>query len=136
MKQTMVTAILASLAVHLVSGCGTVKNFTGGESGAATPQVYGGVRLDFQTIGGCWAGSGGGEAGAWDRVWQVGVVAPYVALVDLPLSVLADTVTLPLTDDGAGGASAPSRRATPNSTSNTDRASGRVPSGGSGAPSP
>jgi uncharacterized protein YceK len=92
MGRPRVGGFLAGLVVASLSGCGTVINVT------KDREVFGGVRIDAEC-----------GVGDWD-VWRhpskyAQPVFPYVNLlaaacwvgVDLPLSVIADTVTLPVT---------------------------------------
>jgi uncharacterized protein YceK len=75
--------VLGSLVVA-GSGCGTVLNFFNGES-RGPEHVYGGVQMDCQV--------------AAEQLKNNGVQGiPLVlwALLDLPLSLLGDTLTLPL----------------------------------------
>ena len=70
------------------SGCGTVLNFFNGESGGPE-HVYGGVRMDCQVA----AEQLKDHPGL--RPAQ-GIPLALCALLDLPLSLLGDTLTLPL----------------------------------------
>lgn len=92
MVSQRIGAILAVGVVALFSGCGTLINL------GKDREVYGGVRLDSK------CGEGGLDI--WrhpDKYAQP--VFPYASLlaaacwvgVDLPLSAVADTLTLPLT---------------------------------------
>jgi len=67
------------------SGCGTVCNFFHGES-SGPKYVYGGVQMDCQLA----------AEHLKDRPAQ-GISLVLFALLDLPLSLLGDTLTLPLT---------------------------------------
>ncbi|WP_413043102.1 YceK/YidQ family lipoprotein [Pseudomonas sp. YJ42] len=74
----------ATLAlVLLLSGCATVRTLDAAKPGA--PIVYSGTRLDWYSLnGGCCP---------LDRF---GAKAPKYAALDLPASVLLDTLLLPL----------------------------------------
>jgi uncharacterized protein YceK len=81
MRQTWV-AVLVALAGVPLSGCGTIRNLAGDD-----PEIYGGVQKDIAIIQTPPARSG------------VGVSPTTVAMfmpADLGLSLVADTLTLPL----------------------------------------
>ncbi|MEE1868823.1 MULTISPECIES: YceK/YidQ family lipoprotein [Pseudomonas] len=79
MKRLLVIALLGLL----VSGCATVRTLDAAKPGA--PLVYSGTRLDLYAMqGGCCA---------MDRF---GAEAPSYPGLDLPGSVLLDTLLLPL----------------------------------------
>jgi uncharacterized protein YceK len=87
-----------------LSGCGTLFNLpkqTGLVIFDTTPteQVYGGVLRDARTVQEDWKNviSPEGANGRLDSM----VGAAYVALIDLPLSALGDTLTLPITISAA-----------------------------------
>jgi uncharacterized protein YceK len=83
---------LAAVAAAGLSGCGTSLNLDGDS------RVYGGVVQDFQiakerlaqAANPSWPGTPGSSP-----AWNITVSA--LALVDLPLSLLGDTLTLPFT---------------------------------------
>jgi uncharacterized protein YceK len=92
----MRTLVIAVGMLCALSGCGTMENLSGNGG------VYGGVRDDASIIAGCLT-PGEKETGnpAAD------LVVATLLLVDLPLSVIGDTVTLPLSllfggDDSKG----------------------------------
>jgi Protein of unknown function (DUF1375) len=60
-------------------------------------QVYGGVLFDARHGLDLFTDSSCGHAGLPGCVLQKGIVAPYFWLVDLPVSAVFDTLTLPLT---------------------------------------
>jgi uncharacterized protein YceK len=66
------------------SGCGTVLNFFNGEGGGPK-HIYGGVQIDCQVA----------AEHLKDRPAQ-GIPLVLCAILDLPLSLLGDTLTLPL----------------------------------------
>ena len=90
-----------AIALFLLSGCGTVMNLRTADSGYRLPEshvprtVYGGVKLDAA------AGRRSFDAAA-ERPGQA-VVGAVVWGVDLPISAVADTLTLPLTIPAAIG---------------------------------
>jgi uncharacterized protein YceK len=86
----------AAVCVVLVSaltlaGCGTVDNMCleNAQTGQIPMHVYGGLESDFRFLG----EDDTGPRGAQDAV----DVFKVIYLADLPLSLVADTVTLPLT---------------------------------------
>lgn len=93
MRHPITSVLFAGLAV-LVSGCGTVSNLrlVGKPD---SPKVYGGVRHDLEmgtTLMGEWADrSGSCIPPAFNLAG-----GSYLLLVDLPLSLAGDTITLPL----------------------------------------
>ena len=93
MATRAVAAGVAALLVSALCGCGTVLNLQG-ES-----QVYGGARNDARAGAGCLAqGLGLTRAEEHDKFSpQVNLAIGACALVDLPFSALADTLTLPVT---------------------------------------
>src|SRR5262249_21073332 len=85
--------LLPILFLGLLGGCGTANNLASSTGHAA---VYGGVRSDLEKIGDLIVPRPGTERP---------IVNGVVAAVDLPLSAVGDTVTLPLTVPGSlGGA--------------------------------
>ena len=76
----------------LAGGCGTTLNtlyFTPGEGGQ---QIYGGVKLDSEII----RAAVRNQEVTQDKPWQVGFKVG-LATLDLPLSSVGDTLTLPMT---------------------------------------
>jgi len=103
----LVVFLLAALAPAM-SGCGTALNFMHGKGNApAAWEVYGGVRADTQIasalVGGAChprfpEGATAGEKSIMaSDVFTCSFFFAGCALVDLPLSAVADTLTLPLT---------------------------------------
>jgi uncharacterized protein YceK len=83
---------LAAVAAAALAGCGTTLNLDG------EPRIYGGVMQDFQVAKEKLAQvANPSESGkpASSPVWNL--TSSALALVDMPLSLLADTLTLPLT---------------------------------------
>ena len=92
MKATQPAAIPA-LAAALASGCGTIVNFASGD-----PEIYGGPRKDIeflQTPRSVQAAPNtpAGSSGSAGR--GAAFVAAFV-VADIPVSLVADTLTLPL----------------------------------------
>jgi len=92
----MRTLVIAAGMLCALSGCGTMENL----SGSGGP--YGGVRDDASIIAGCLSP---GENATSNRAADLAVAT--LLLIDLPLSVIGDTVTLPLSllfggDDSKG----------------------------------
>jgi uncharacterized protein YceK len=109
MRKQAARSLAAVLAVAL-GGCGTMNNLRPPEKGdkespaPAGPSVYGGVGLDAQ-VGAKWLAAAfmaerlpqvSFLESAVDSTCKVGIGA-YVLAVDLPLSAVADTLTLPVT---------------------------------------
>jgi uncharacterized protein YceK len=102
---------LAAAVACAQSGCGTANNLVvpakdgkGKVTGPPPGQVFGGVAVDAR-VGTSWMAAPfveelGPEVPTWERALEtackVGIGA-YVLGVDLPLSAVADTVTLPVT---------------------------------------
>jgi uncharacterized protein YceK len=94
MKGTRGVLLAAAMVISL-SGCGTVCNLT-----SRDPDNYGGVQRDLKFAddatanGGLLSGASGGGGGTGDGWAAVFVLALYGA--DLTLSIVGDTLTLPL----------------------------------------
>jgi uncharacterized protein YceK len=91
--------LLVFLVIPAVSGCGTLSNlgrYTGIVvlDGTHTERVYGGVWRDLEFVQDDMAGVVRPGPGL-ERASQL-VGAAYFLLVDLPLSAVGDTLTLPL----------------------------------------
>ena len=80
----------ACIALGGLSGCGTMYNLN--NDGA----VYGGVTTDLALGYLLTAAVAQGNQGAWETGYALGLGTAIMA-VDLPLSLAADTLTLPLT---------------------------------------
>jgi uncharacterized protein YceK len=92
-KRALISA--AFVLAFTVGGCGTLLNmnhFAPYESGG---QAYGGVQTDVEILHG-WAKAAKSDDSTGLRVCRCSAAA-WVAAVDLPLSAVGDTVTLPLT---------------------------------------
>jgi uncharacterized protein YceK len=76
------TAVLWALASFVVSGCGTVANLQTGK-----PDFYGGVQHDVQLL-----------ETPRSQPQGIGIrnLGALVLFVDLPLSMIGDTLTLPV----------------------------------------
>lgn len=75
-------AALLLMAVLLSSGCASVRTLDAAQAGA--PVIYSGTRLDWYSVqGGCYP------------VERFGAQAPKYAALDLPFSMLLDTLLLP-----------------------------------------
>ena len=82
MNQSAMRLCSSVLAILLLSGCGTVRTLDAGKPGA--PIVYSGTRLDWYSLnGGCCPAD------------RFGTDAPRYAALDLPASLLLDTLLLP-----------------------------------------
>jgi uncharacterized protein YceK len=78
-------AVLAAIAAVSPGGCGTIRNFAHGD-----PDIYGGVQKDVEFIQTPRTGVGGGVS------YQAGAVLAVLVVADVGLSLVADTLTLPL----------------------------------------
>ena len=75
-------AALLLMAVLMSSGCASVRTLDAAQAGA--PVIYSGTRLDWYSVqGGCYP------------VERFGAQAPKYAALDLPFSLLLDTLLLP-----------------------------------------
>lgn len=93
MKRTILLVLAVVIAAPFFLGCGALINVAG--NGDRTP--YGGTRFDAATcVGGLASGVGIGPPDQkLDRPASLGLGC--CALADLPFSLVADTLTLPLT---------------------------------------
>jgi uncharacterized protein YceK len=91
--RTTATRLAAVLALAL-GGCGTALNICYWDPEEGGKRVYGGVRADAGAVGDgarlCVTSAGWGDRLRATR-------AALLAAVDLPLSAVADTLTLPVT---------------------------------------
>jgi uncharacterized protein YceK len=78
----MVPVSVAIVAISALSGCGTMVGNLGGLAHHHN-EIYGGVRVDGDAL----------KEHMQDREW----LAAGVALLDMPFSAVADTLTLPIT---------------------------------------
>lgn len=82
MNKALVATLLLSIVIVFSSGCASVRTLDAAQAGA--PVIYSGTRLDWYSLqGGCYP------------VERFGAQAPKYAALDLPLSLLLDTVLLP-----------------------------------------
>jgi hypothetical protein len=89
---TRMAAYLAAVLACSPCGCGTIANL----SDSRTAEVYGGIARDVSAVGRLFEDTPAGDAKAAARIGGVALAASYYAL-DLPLSLAADTLTLPIT---------------------------------------
>ncbi len=91
------SAVLCS-AVLLLCGCGTVSNLsTGARQGWRYASIYGGVRRDIQSERD-WIAHSWTSGKDLDVIQDIGtVVGAVIVGVDVPISAIGDTLTLPLT---------------------------------------
>src|SRR5690242_10542993 len=89
-------AAVAAAATALLGGCGTVANVTlsGPPSGGGALKVYGGVQRDLDIVRDCTTNPDHPKDNAEAVCFAAAVT---VAAVDMPFSVIADTLTLPIT---------------------------------------
>ena len=86
-------ALTLGITALVTGGCGTVCNLAGGVVHPdEMPMVYGGVQVDAGCIGKIGNGSASTADAAKGRLFLVGL-----GLVDMSVSFVADTLTLPLT---------------------------------------
>src|SRR5262245_23517470 len=83
---------IAAVALVCALGCGTVTNL---DDHARVPEYYGGVRQDWQAGTELFRQPGANPDSGFGRVARFGTAACILA-VDMPLSAIADTVTLPV----------------------------------------
>src|SRR5947199_10714840 len=96
MQKRNAAACFVALAGIAASGCGTTINVAMQPGGMSVPPVYGGVQTDTRAA--AWLFTGGpfaeGKNALTRGIMDVGGVC---AALDLPLSAVADTLTLPYT---------------------------------------
>jgi uncharacterized protein YceK len=88
-------ARLALCAICGVAGCGTAANLRGAAADSPTSRPYGGVQSDAEAALALLGDTSGGHGGLIGRALQF-VIAPYLLAVDLPISAVGDTLTLPI----------------------------------------
>jgi uncharacterized protein YceK len=81
--------MLASLLALAANGCGTFCNTLWLSEGEGGGRIYGGVRVDGELIRACLEDK---DDTSGRRALKVAV-----AVADIPLSIVADTLTLPVT---------------------------------------
>jgi uncharacterized protein YceK len=86
------------IVVEFLSGCGTVANLSiGAREGWKNAQIYGGVRRDVQSAE-QWIDHSWTWGENLDVVQDIGtVVGVGLVGIDVPLSAVGDTLTLPIT---------------------------------------
>lgn len=91
-------AAALGVAVLFLCGCGTVANLeTGARQGWKNAVIYGGVRRDVQSAG-KWIDHSWTWGDNLDVVQDIGtVVGVGLVGIDIPLSAIGDTLTLPVT---------------------------------------
>ena len=83
------TLALLGVLLSVASGCGTVLNFVAGTEEGERSLIYGGVRVEALVVGHMFSG---------DNVHGLNVFwMALFTLFDLPLTLAADTLTLPVT---------------------------------------
>lgn len=100
------------IAVLFLCGCGTIANLqTGGRQGWKNAIIYGGVRRDVESAG-KWIDHSWTSGENLDIFQDIGtVVGVGLVGIDIPLSAIGDTLTLPVTvpialwNNSANGAS-------------------------------
>ena len=87
MKRAVILAVLASQ----LGGCGTLINFSQEHHDQSTVRIYGGVLSDLEAL----------TIPFTRRLPNQSILMRFLhiplGLIDLPFSILADTLTLPLT---------------------------------------
>ena len=89
--------VLPIVVAVAFGGCGTISNLRGNCRDPGCPKSYGGVSDDIDWGWDVLTDSSCGHGGLPGCIVQKLIVAPYVLTVDLPLSVVGDTLTLPST---------------------------------------
>ncbi len=93
MTRAWVSIILGLAAVSTLSGCGTMLGNMGG-LGPRRYEIYGGVKTDFDAEADCF----NSLIKPTTSEWRGSAILPGAfLLIDLPLSAVADTLTLPWT---------------------------------------
>lgn len=87
-------AVTLVLVAPLMGGCGTMMNVAYFNPSEGGERIYGGVRTDLIAAQMCLDDSAKGDITA-DKARSVG--AFFLCLADVPLSLIGDTATLPLT---------------------------------------
>lgn len=96
MARNLVSAILATTALYALSGCGTCFNILGAEKAGVRHEqdfgnIYGGIRFELQAAPAAFT--------SLDPKYTVfeNLVAACALAGDMPLCLIADTLTLPYT---------------------------------------
>jgi uncharacterized protein YceK len=118
-RASLAAALLFALLVS--SGCGTIANLSiGSRQGWKNAKIYGGVRRDIQS-GEDWFNANWTPSGQTDVQQDIGaVVGVGLVGLDVPLSAIGDTLTLPVTIPAAiwGSSTANVSRTSANSSPN------------------
>jgi uncharacterized protein YceK len=85
MKGTLI-AVFVTIAAVLLSGCGTICNLATGD-----PEIYGGPQKDAEFLQNLHPAEGGGAAAGKGMA-----IVLLATVADVSLSVVGDTLTLPL----------------------------------------
>jgi uncharacterized protein YceK len=94
--------LLAALVLPILAGCGTVQNARAGDwiFSSGPKEIYGGVKIDadnsVKCCKDCFAGDKPFLENGLPRLAALAGAA-YLIVIDLPLSVVGDTLTLPQT---------------------------------------
>ncbi len=84
MRRAAISVVLLILAMH--TGCGTMENLARSDDGGSRPlEVYGGVARSVDTV-----------KAKFESELVVAALGPLYA-IDVPLSAVGDTLTLPVT---------------------------------------
>ena len=130
--------LLVLLAAPLLTGCGTMSNMQGKSFALIGPRdresrAFGGVANDVR-----WVGEQAERVVSPDDPWSIPTnltLACYFGLVDLPLSLVGDIVTLPKVVWGRGKPQRPAaRNAEPGAAADPARLSAPVTPGCHGGP--
>jgi uncharacterized protein YceK len=140
MARAAVAALWAGVVACALSGCGTVHNFCGDDADAGPCRVFGGVRSDV-TSGVRYLRNPTGDHGDYPAEvcadpavqFYARAIGWYLLAVDLPLSAVGDTLTLPwaLLSQVAGDDAAPEPTAKQGRqrTAQTSAPAGALPGG-------
>lgn len=98
MNRTGASAVLAALGALCLGGCGTFTNLCFPEDipPGKGCRVYGGTRLDLEQTAELYQDRPGSSSGPVSKTTQE-LVGTCIFAADLPLSLAADTITLPFT---------------------------------------
>ena len=97
MARSWLTSVVSATLAVTGMGCGTMGNLHRDQPPfCERPTIYGGIREDVSWGSGLLAHGFGGWDGLLGRAVSLAVV-PYVFCIDLPLSAVGDTLTLPIT---------------------------------------
>jgi uncharacterized protein YceK len=100
MRKSARGSLLMLATFTVLPGCGTVANLRSSEDTAAPMKIYGGVVADVESSKNLLTDETGGHGGLSGRALEL-AIAPYLLLIDLPLSAIADSLTLPIVINAA-----------------------------------